>query len=108
MANVRINENSWLNLTSLLEFKGKIFWDNTDLPVIDESADDEFVTLTRNQAERLDLLAFEKYGDSDLVWAILLANDMEHPNEATEGSVLRIPAKSTIDKLFDANKGSNI
>lgn len=100
MAQITISPGSWLNLTELLEFKGTLFWDLTEYPDIPTSDDDEIVQLTQQQAERLDLLASDKYGDPELLWVILLANDIELPNQLREGLILRIPAKATVDDIL--------
>lgn len=101
MANQEISKNSFLNFSSLLEFNGKVFWDNADLPEIPFAEDDEYIQLTDLQAHRIDLVAFEKYGDSELMWAILHANNVDLPNQLFEGQIIRIPAKTSIDKLID-------
>ena len=101
MADVKLSDSSWLHLSRLLEFKGKLFWDQTEYPDIPFDTDDEYLELTDLQAKRIDLLAFEKYGDSELMWVLMLANDKNLPNQFIGGETIRIPAKTTIDSILD-------
>lgn len=100
MAEVVLNPGSWLNLSNLLEFQGITFWDQFDYPDIPYDTNDVYVTLTDAQARRPDLIALDKYGNDQLLWVLLLANDVDLPNQLVEGQVIRVPAKSTIDILL--------
>lgn len=97
---VSLTENSWLNLTNLLEFNGIVFWDQTSYPEIALSPNDVYVQLTADQAPRVDLIAFDAYGDQELFWIILLANDVDYPNQLVEGQTIRIPAQDTVNALL--------
>jgi hypothetical protein len=88
-------------MTRLLEFQGKIFWDQTEYPEIPDHQDDEFITLDSSQSKRIDLVAHDKYGDAELFWVILLANDKDLPTDFLPGETIRIPARATIDKILD-------
>jgi len=100
MATVNVEQNSWLQLTELLEFQDYLFWDQTEYPDIPFDENDTYLQLTQQQALRLDLLAFDTYGDATLIWVIQLANNLELPNQAREGMILRLPAKETIDNIL--------
>ena len=100
MADLTITQGSWLNRKNLLEYKGVIFWDHTDLPDIEFNDDDQYVQLTAEQARRIDLLAHDTYGDSELMWVILQANGKDLPNQFVEGELIRVPARSTIEQLL--------
>lgn len=105
MAQVTISKNSILNLTELLDFQGVLFWDQVDFPEIPLADDDTYIQLTQKQAHRVDLIAYDFYGDSELMWAIMLANNVDYPNQLVEGAVVRIPALATINNLLaQANK----
>ena len=101
---LNVNPASWLNLSRLLEFNGVFFWDHIDLPDIPFSTDDTYVTLTADQAQRIDLVAYDYYGDTRYFWIILQANDVDLPNQFLEGQVIRIPSKDTIDQLLSQNQ----
>lgn len=101
MAKIELSPNSYLNLSKLLEVQGVLFWDQVDLPEIPFSDEDEFIQVPQNLALRLDEIAYQKYGDPELMWAIMLANDLNLPNQLYEGQFIRIPAKATIDSLLD-------
>lgn len=100
MSQIDITPGSWLNLTQLLTFKGLTFWDLTTYPDIPYDNDDVFLQLTDEQANRIDLVAFDQYGDPELLWVLLLANNVDLPNQFIEGQVIRVPAKSTVDTLL--------
>ena len=104
MAEIILQPGSWLNLTNLLEFNGVIFWDQTDLPDVPFDDDDTYIQITADQAKRPDLIANDTWGDSDLWWVVLLANDIDLPNQLVEGQTLRLPAKNTIDQILTTNK----
>lgn len=106
MAEVNLSPGSWLNLSELLEYKGIIFWDQTEYPEIPFSNDDTFLQLTAGQAARIDLVAYDQYGDPELLWVLMLANNHDLPNQFIEGEVIRVPAKTTIDQILNAS-GSN-
>lgn len=101
MAEVNVSSSSWLNFSRLLDYKGTIFWDETNLPDIPNSTDDTFIQLNRQQAKRLDSFAYEQYGDPELWWVILQANGIDLPNQVYEGLTLRVPSKETIDRLLE-------
>lgn len=100
MAEINVDQNSWLNLSRLLEYNGIAFWDNITFPEVPISDGDEYIYLTQRQAQRLDLVAYDYYGDPQLMWAILLANEKDLPNQFLEGDLIRIPAKATLEKLL--------
>jgi hypothetical protein len=97
---VALSTNSWLHLTDLLEFKGNVFWGQTEYPDVPFSTDDEYYQLTSVDAKRIDLVAYDKYGDPELMWVLLLANDKILPNSFYAGETIRIPALSTIEQVL--------
>lgn len=100
MSEVQISRNSWLNLSRLLEFNGKVFWENVSLPQIPLSEEDKYINISQEQTRRLDLLAYEYYGDPELMWVILLANNKDLPNQFLEGELVRLPSPESIEKLL--------
>lgn len=107
MAEVSLTDGSWLNLTNLLEFNGIVFWDQTLYPDIPFSPNDVFIQLTTDQASRVDLIAFDAYGDAELFWIILLANNVDYPNQLIEGQTIRIPSQKTVDTILSVNSSTN-
>lgn len=97
---VKLEEYSWLNMTDLFEYKGIPFWGQTEYPDIPFSDEDQYIEITQEQAKRVDLIAYDKYGDPTLFWAILLANDIDLPNQLREGMVLRLPSIDTIKNIL--------
>lgn len=100
MAQVTVSKYSILNLTELLEYEGVLFWDQVDYPEVPLADDDTYIQLTQSQAHRIDLIAYDFYGQSELMWAIMLANNIDYPNQLVEGAVIRIPSITTIDSLL--------
>lgn len=106
MAEVAVTPGSWLNLSTLFDLNGVLFWGPLDYPDIPFSDQDVFVQLTQDQAKRPDLIAYDAYGDSDLIWIILLANDVDLPNQLIEGETIRIPARLTVENLLSVENQS--
>ncbi len=100
MARVPVLPGSWLNLSRLMEFEGVLFWDQPDLPQVEFSDEDQYIQLTAEEAKRLDLVAFRAFGDSELDWVILQANNIDLPNQLVEGQFIRIPARVTVDRIL--------
>jgi len=101
---VNVEKQSWLQLTNLLNFNDVIFWDQTEYPDIPISEDDQYITLNQQQSKRIDLIAWDFYGDVNMFWVIMLANDVDLPNQIYEGMVLRLPAQDTIDDILKPPK----
>lgn len=100
MAEIKIKKSSWLNFTRLLQFEETYFWDHFDFPEIPFTDDDRYVQLSQLGAHRLDLIAHDFYGDANLMWVILLANDLDYPNQAVEGQTIRLPSLNTINLIL--------
>ena len=66
-------------------------------PVISNSSDDVQVTVTQTMSGRLDKIANQLYGSSDLWWIIADSNNMLDPFvETVTGAKLRVPPSSTV------------
>lgn len=95
MAVVPVTKSSWLNRTKLLEFDGVLFWDQTQYPsTVDFTDQDTYIQLTDTESKRIDLVAYRYYGDSELMWILMLANDKELPNQFLGGETIRIPSRA--------------
>lgn len=97
---VNLDPSSWLNLINLLSSGEYLFWESVDFPEIPLLNTDSYIQINREQAKRIDLLAYDTYGDSGYFWFILLANNIDYPSELYEGMTIRLPAKETIDQLI--------
>lgn len=100
MAEVTIPKSSWLNRTDIYEFNGNLFWGHTDYPEIPDSVNDRYITVDRTLSKRIDLIAFNEYGDVNLWWVIMLANGLEYQNQIVENMVLRIPAIESVRNIL--------
>lgn len=97
MAGIRISPKSWLALTPLLKSDGFVFWDTPDFPALAPSPKDRFIDVDSNYLGRLDLIAYDYYGDENLWWAIALANGIDQiPTDMQLGMRIRIPDQSVV------------
>lgn len=97
MADVKVNKNSWLNITPLFSHADATFWDTPVFPNFPPSDQDVFVTINSSYAGRLDLIAHDYYGDVDLWWVIALVNTLDQvPSDVVVGLKLRLPPISAI------------
>lgn len=105
MANtVKVARSSRLRLGSLLSQDGGMFWDMLQLDAIPSQPDDILHTVSAE--ERIDLLAYDFYGDPGFWWVIALANEMELlPFDLTAGATIRIPSPAWVRQRF-LSKGS--
>lgn len=69
----------------------KIYHENWIQKFIDESADDQFFTVTKAEEGRLDIIAAQFYGTARFWWIIALANYIIDPFDCKVGTVLRVP-----------------
>lgn len=97
---VDLPRSSWLNLTSLYVYQGVTFWGQTEYPEIPYSDQDFYLNITQDQASRMDLVAYDYYGDSGYIWVLLLANQVDLPNQFVANQRIRIPDLQTIQDLL--------
>lgn len=62
------------------------------------NSDDEYVTVTNETENRLDLIAYQYYGSPRYWWVIALANYILDPFEIPAGSTLRVPPMLSLYK----------
>ena len=77
--------------TGLPETTGKIIYQPTYYPNIETKEDDTYII--SKTTDRLDLIAYDFYGDSTLWWVIAMVNNL--PGDSIfppEGAYLRIPS----------------
>lgn len=68
--------------------------------VLEEGADDVFVSITEDMIKRPDLIASKAYNNPDLWWVIYEFNGIRDPIfELQAGDILRIPS---LDRVNDA------
>ena len=98
---VEVDQHSRLNFASFVKSDGNIlFFLNQQFPEIPESPQDLFITITPQT--RIDMIAFQFYGDANLWWVIAVANNMKVlpfdlliPNK-----IIRIPPQDIVFSLF--------
>jgi hypothetical protein len=88
-----------LHFADLLTVDGYEFWDTLFLNGIAPQNDDTSYTL--RDGDRIDLLAFNFYGDPVLWWVIAVANNLEFlPTDLKGGQILRIPSVNYVTKTL--------
>lgn len=97
---IEIYNRSRLRFKELLTIYGVTFWELDQYPTIPEQPDDQYYQIT--EADRIDLLAAEVYGDVHSWWIIAVANDMEVlPTDFQPGRVIRLPSPAYVaDTLY--------
>jgi hypothetical protein len=92
---VNITQSSILRFAELLLADGIEFWDLVENIEFPQSQEDINYQIQLN--DRIDRVAFNFYGDSDLWWVIASANQMEVlPTDFKDGLIIRIPAPSIV------------
>ena len=77
--------------------------DLNQLPSVPKSISDDTYTIESKYANRPDLLAYDRYGSSNLWWVFALRNPdllIDPLEDFTSGKVIRIPTKETIDRII--------
>jgi len=92
-----IPNKSWLRFPDYYIFDGIEFFDTPDFPEFPLSDNDTIITIDQTYLGRLDLIAYDYYGDVNLWWVIALVNDlMLLPTSMYVGMKLRIPVSDSI------------
>lgn len=98
---VAVKRTSWLAFSDFLQFNEFEFFDLPSFPEIVPQSNDKFIDIDDKYMGRLDLLAYDTYGDENLWWVIALANGLDQlPTDMRVGIRLRLPAKSYVDALI--------
>lgn len=92
---VEVKVNSRLNLAELVEKEGVEFFEHVVAPDFPEQDDDVIIYI--EDGMRLDLLAYQYYGDPTLMWVILQANDIFcYPFGLYIGKRIRLPNRDKV------------
>src|SRR3990172_1897057 len=94
---VRRNPSGPLITSTLYRIGDVIFWGTTVQPTI-EARDDDEIYIVRN-FDRIDLIAHNRMGDSQLGWVLLARNDLRLvPNDLVPGMKLFIPTRESLSQ----------
>lgn len=91
-------DDSFLKRTGVYD----IFLDISKLPSVPQGPSDEKYIIEAKYHNRLDLLAFDKYGSTRVWWVIALRNldIIEDPTrDAPAGLEISLPSKNTVEEL---------
>jgi len=102
---MKLPSTSFLNFADLYEYQGVKFFDTPDFPPVPSSSTDTYQLIDTEYIGRLDLLAFDNYGDAELWWVIALANDISSIEQMQLGITLRIPNITTVRTYLANRKG---
>jgi len=92
---IEFNEAGPLKYANLVQIKECTFWDKTRPPKVLPMDDDQSYTV--KIGDRLDLIAFQKLGDSARGWIILLRNNLRLiPNDMVPGATIFIPTLTSL------------
>lgn len=72
------------------------YHETVDTQEVIDTDDDRFVTVENTTENRLDIIAYEKYGSPKYWWVIAIANDLEDSFDVPRGTVLRIPPLTSL------------
>lgn len=86
------NNSRYKNLRRLEGEEGKLYHENWIKKYVDESAEDQFMTVTLDDENRLDIISNKYYGTPRYWWVIALANEIIDPFDIPIGTYLRIPS----------------
>jgi hypothetical protein len=93
------------NITGTPSTSGNSMYAPTYYPVIDAKADDSYI-ITGTE-DRLDLIAYDFYGDSTLWWVVAMVNDLEGDSMyPPAGIYLRIP--QNISEVLNSYDKANL
>ena len=94
-----IQTRSRLRFSQVLTTDGVEYWDQVAYPEIPLQPGDHYYTLT--DADTLDTIAAETYGDPSLQWVLAVANGIDlWPMEVHSGDQIRIPDKAYVNTIL--------
>jgi hypothetical protein len=101
MAGQRVALGSRTRFARFFTLQGVEYWDRITPFEVPEQPGDSYRIV--QSYDRLDLLAYEIYGDDNLQWVIALANGIEiWPTGLNPGDTIRIPSPQYVrERLFD-------
>jgi len=99
---VRVKNNSRLQFYDLALIGGVEFWEFKELPEFLVQNDDEYYQV--QSGDRVDTLAFKRYGDERYWWVVAAANGIELvPVQLNVGDKLRLPSARYVQAVMKRN-----
>lgn len=83
----------------ILTDENTVYTETFNDSIIDQTDNDKFHTVLKEQENRLDIIANIYYKDPSMYWVIALANKLIDPFIVDVGSILRIPAYTSLYKF---------
>lgn len=86
------SDSRYKYLDVIRDTEDKEFFETVEQISIKETENDLLHQVTSGEKNRLDLIAYNYYGNAELWWVIAIANDIKNPFEIDAGDILRIPS----------------
>lgn len=82
------------------------WWERKNFP---KSTMDVSIVITKRYAHRPDLVAYDMYGKTSLMWVVLQYNTiLDVMEDFTEGTVIRLPSRSRLFSQLLTGKTSTV
>ncbi len=101
----QVDKRSFINLSVLAEdYQGNNIYTNRNFLELEEDETDEVYRVKDPEVNRLDKIAYRKYGDEKYMWWIADINNIPNPLILLAGTLLTLPELSRMEDNFDKRK----
>lgn len=83
-------------LSRITDDEGNQYLESADAISFPVRSDDSYHIVTAKDANRLDLVAYQYYGNPLLYWVIAVASDIDDPLNVPPGTTLRVPSHQSL------------
>lgn len=90
------HSSRYRRLSRLLDDEGNQYLETADRIEFPKRSDDSYHIVLAKDEDRLDLIAYQYYGNPLLYWIIAAASDIDDPLNVPAGTTLRIPSKQSL------------
>ena len=90
------NASRYTNIRTLKDDDGTLYDENWIQKFVDKSADDQYMTVSLREENRLDIISNDYYNTPNYWWVIALGNYIIDPFTIPVGTYLRIPQISSL------------
>ena len=98
--NISIDKNSRYNSTTLFNVEGILFFNTWNKKKYTVTGNEQYYEVKASDAGRIDLVAFNLYGDVSLWWLLAYANGIIDPFvEIPVGTRLLVPLRNEVFNL---------
>lgn len=90
------NASRYTNIRTLKDDDGTLYDENWIQKFVDKSVDDQYMTVSLREENRLDIISNDYYNTPNYWWVIALGNYIIDPFTIPVGTYLRIPQISSL------------